>query len=197
MRALKAAGADVRHPLDESILLMVLNDDEVTFNLLGESAITSSGGNIGVYTNHHDTIERIREYFDKLWKNSVDASDRLREISQVAGKEVMRDGEEGLKRYFGRLSGLGKGHFAIESSDSDSKTIDIICTDAASVRVKMKKEADSDICESIRGAFQQFGEFIYEGTRMACEETHCVSRGDPHCVFRLHPQEHHETAHGQ
>jgi sugar-specific transcriptional regulator TrmB len=196
VRALKAAGADVRHPLDESILLMVLNDDEVTFNLLGESAITSSGGNIGVYTNHRDTIDRIREYFDKLWKNSVDASDRLREISQVAGKEVMRDGEEGLKRYFERLSGLGKGHFAIESSDSENKTIDIICTDATSVRVQMRKDADSDICESIRGAFLKFGEFIYEGTKMACEETHCVSRGDAHCVFRLHPQGHHEMTLG-
>ncbi|MGA9138787.1 MAG: helix-turn-helix domain-containing protein [Methanocella sp.] len=196
VRALKAAGADVRHPLDESILLMVLNDDEVTFNLLGESAITSSGGNIGVYTNHRDTIDRIREYFDKLWKNSVDASDRLREISKVAGKEVMRDGEEGLKRYFERLSGLGKGHFAIESSDSDNKTIDIICTDAAGVRTQMRNEADSDICESIRGAFQKFGEFIYEGTKMACEETHCVGRGDAHCVFRLHPQEHLETPMG-
>ncbi|RPJ80027.1 MAG: hypothetical protein EHM13_12715 [Acidobacteria bacterium] len=60
----------------------------------------------------------------------------------------------------------------------------------------MKKEADSDICESVRGAFRQFGEFIYEGTRMACEETHCVSRGDPHCIFRLHPQEHLETPMG-
>ena len=196
VRALKAAGAEVRHPLDESILLMALNDEEVTFNLLGESAISSSGGNIGVYTNHHDTIERIREYFDKLWKNSVDASDRLREISQVVGKEVMRDGEEGIKRYFERISGMGKGHFAIESSDMESKTIDIICTDAAGVREQMKKEADSDICESVRGAFRQFGEFIYEGTRMACEETHCVSRGDPHCVFRLHPQEHNETPMG-
>ncbi|OPY28747.1 MAG: Sugar-specific transcriptional regulator TrmB [Methanocella sp. PtaU1.Bin125] len=193
VRALQSAGADVRHPLDESILLMVLNDDEVTFNLLGESVVSSAGGNIGVYTNHRDTIERIREYFERLWKNSVDASDRLRELDRVVSKEVMRDGEEGLKRYFERLSGLGKGHFAIESSDPERKTIEIICTDAADVREQMRREADSDICESVRGAFRKFGEFIYEGTKMACEETHCVSRGDPHCVFRLHPLEKPET----
>jgi sugar-specific transcriptional regulator TrmB len=196
VRALKAAGAEVRHPMDESILLMALNDDEVTFNLLGESAVSSSGGNIGVYTNHHDTIGRIREYFDKLWKNSVDASDRLREINQVVGKEVLKDGEEGLKRYFERISGMGKGHFAIESSDSECKTITIVCTDDADVRLVMKKQAGSDICESVRGAFRQFGEFIYEGTKMACEETACAGRGDPHCVFKLHPAESHEKPMG-
>jgi hypothetical protein len=29
---------------------------------------------------------------------------------------------------------------------------------------------------------------------MACEETHCVSRGDDHCEFRLHPLEAGEKA---
>ena len=94
----------------------------------------SSGGNIGVYTNHRDTIERIREYFEKLWKNSVDASERLKEISLAVNKEVLKDGEEGLKKYFERLSGMGMGHFAIESSDPDSKTIVIICTDLRQAR---------------------------------------------------------------
>jgi sugar-specific transcriptional regulator TrmB/predicted hydrocarbon binding protein len=193
VRALNTAGAEVRHPLDESLMLMALNEDEVTFNLLGESAVSSSGGNIGVYTNHRDTVERIREYFDKLWKNSVDVSDRLKEISLAVNKEVLKDGEEGLKKYFERLSGMGMGHFAIESSEPDRKTIMIICTDPAEERIAEKNGASGNICESARGAFKSFGEFIYQGSRMACEEVHCVSRGDDHCEFRLHPLEAEKT----
>jgi sugar-specific transcriptional regulator TrmB/predicted hydrocarbon binding protein len=189
VRALKTAGAEVRHPLDESILLMALNEDEVTFNLLGESAVSSTGGNIGVYTNHRDTIERIRDYFGKLWRNSVDATDRLKEISLAVNKEVLKDGEEGLKKYFERLSGMGMGHYAIESSDPDRKTLVIICTDSAKSRVAAKTGASSNICESARSALKSFGEFIYQGTKMACEEVSCVSRGDDHCEFRLHPVE--------
>ena len=187
VRALQAAGAEVRHPQDESLLLMALNEDEVTFNLLGESAVSSSGGNIGVYTNHRDTIERIREYFGKLWANSVDATDRLREINLAAGKEVLKDGEEGLKRYFERLDGLGMGHFAIASSDPEHRTAAIVCSDPKAARLAARKAAAGDICESVRGAFRQFGEFVYEGTRMACEEVSCVGRGDDHCEFHLHP----------
>lgn len=194
VKALKAAGAEVRHPLDESLMLMALNEDEVTFNLLGESAVTSSGGSIGVYTNHRDTVERIREYFDKLWKNSVDASERLKEISIAVNKEVLKDGEDGLKKYFERLSGMGMGHFAIENSEPDRKTIVIICTDPAKERIAAKKGSSSNSCESVRGAFKSFGEFIYQGTRMACEEVRCVSRGDDHCEFRLHPLEAGEKA---
>ncbi len=194
VKALKAAGAEVRHPLDESLMLMALNEDEVTFNLLGESAVTSSGGSIGVYTNHRDTVERIREYFDKLWKNSVDADERLKEISLAVNKEVLKDGEDGLKKYFERLSGMGMGHFAIESSEPERKTIVIICTDPAKERIAAKKGASSNSCESVRGAFKSFGEFIYQGTRMACDEVHCVSRGDDHCEFRLHPLEAGEKA---
>jgi predicted hydrocarbon binding protein len=189
VRALKAAGAEVRHPLDESLMLMALNEDEVTFNLLGESAVSSSGGNIGVYTNHRDTVERIREYFEKLWKNSVDASERLKEISLAVNKEVLKDGEEGLKKYFERLSGMGMGHFAIERSEPDRKTIVIICSDPVETRIAAKKGASGNICESARGAFKSFGEFVYQGTKMACEEVRCVSRGDDHCEFRLHPLE--------
>jgi predicted hydrocarbon binding protein len=189
VRALKTAGAEVRHPLDESILLMALNEDEVTFNLLGESAVSSTGGNIGVYTNHRDTIERIRDHFGKLWRNSVDATDRLKEISLAVNKEVLKDGEEGLKRYFERLSGMGMGHFAIGSSDPDRKTIVIKCTDSAKARVAAKNGASSNICESARSAFKSFGEFVYQGTKMACEEVSCVGRGDDHCEFRLHPAE--------
>lgn len=187
VRALKAAGAEIRHPLDDSILLMALNEDEVTFNLLGESAVSSSGGNIGVYTNHRDTIERIRDYFGKLWLNSVDAADRLKEVSLAVNKEVLKDGEEGLKKYFERLSGMGMGHFAIASSEPERKTIMIVCTDPAKARVAAKKRATGNICESVRGAFKSFGEFIYPGTKMACEEVRCVSLGDDHCEFRLHP----------
>jgi predicted hydrocarbon binding protein len=161
----------------------------VTFNLLGESAISSSGGNIGVYTNHRDTIERIREYFDKLWKNSVDAGERLKEISLAVNKEVLKDGEEGLKKYFERLSGMGMGHFAIESSEPDRKTLVIVCTDPAKTRLSAKKGASGNICESVRGAFKSFGEFIYQGTKMDCEEVSCVGRGDDHCEFRLYPLE--------
>jgi hypothetical protein len=187
VRALKAAGADVRHPLDDSLMLMTLNEDEVTFNLLGESAVSSSGGSIGVYTNHRDTIERIREYFDKLWKNSVDAGERLKEISFAANKDGLKDGEEGLKKYFERLSGMGMGHFAIESSEPDRKTIVIVCTDATKDRITARADASSNICESAKGAFRSFGEFIYQGTKMTCDEVCCVSRGDDHCEFRLHP----------
>jgi sugar-specific transcriptional regulator TrmB len=189
VKALKSAGADVRHPLDESLLLMALNEDEVTFNLLGESTLSSSGGNIGVYTNHRDTIERIREYFEKLWKNSVDASERLKEINLAVNKEVLKDGEEGLKKYFERLSGMGMGHFAIESSEPDRKTIVIICSDPAESRIAAKKGGSGNICESARGAFKSFGEFIHQGTKMDCEEVRCVGRGDDHCEFRLHPLE--------
>ena len=186
IRAMKAAGAEVRHPFDESILRMVMSDDEVVFNLLGESLHTG-GGTIGVYTNHHDTIARIRDYFDKLWGNSLDAAERLEEISQAAGKEILKDGEEGLKKYFDRLSGLGMGHFAIKSSDPSNKTLVIVCTDARDERISAKSAAGGDICESARNAFRQFGGYIYEGERMGCEETSCVSRGDAQCEFRLHP----------
>lgn len=184
IKAMLAAGADVRHPLDESILRMVMGDDEVTFNLLGESLLTG-GGNIGVYTNHQDSINRIKEYFDKLWGNSVDASERLHEISQSASKEILKDGEEGLKKYFERLSGLGMGHYAIKSSDQSSKTIVILCTDEADIRTAAKR-ANGLICDSARSAFRQFGEYIFDGARMECEEICCVTRGDSHCEFRLH-----------
>ena len=189
VRALKAAGANVRHPLDESLMIMALNEDEVTFNLLGESAISSSGGSIGVYTNHRDTTERIREYFDKLWRNSVDADERLKEISLAVNKEILKDGEDGLKKYFERLSGMGMGHFAIERSDPESKTIVIICTDTAEERAAAKAGASGNICDSACGAFRSFGEFIYQGTKMTCDEVRCVGRGDDHCEFRLHPLE--------
>ena len=186
IKALEAAGAGVRHPMDESILRMMLNDDEVAFNLLGESLL-SGGGSIGVYTNHYETIERIREYFDKLWANSVEAEERLQEISQAANKEVLKDGEEGLKKYFERLQGLGMGSFAIKSSDPAKKTIIVVCTEAREARLSARAAGHGDICESARSAFRSFGEYIYEGSRMECEEISCVSRGDQRCEFRLHP----------
>ncbi|WP_424357659.1 helix-turn-helix domain-containing protein [Methanocella sp. MCL-LM] len=186
---LKALGVEVRHPLEESILRMYMNDEEVVFNLLGESATSSSGGNIGVYTNHYDTIARITEHFDRLWDKSVDASERLSEINRYISKEVMKDGEEGIKKYFDRLSGLNLGHFAIKTSDAENKTITIICTDSAEARLEVKKAANGDICESARNAFRSFGEYVYENTHMACSETKCISRGDPFCEFHLYPAE--------
>ncbi|HMK47087.1 MAG TPA: hypothetical protein VK436_10720, partial [Methanocella sp.] len=189
VETLKSLGAEVRHPLDESILRMFMNEDEVVFNLLGESAMSSSGGNIGVYTNHRDTIARITEHFNQMWNRSVDASERIAEINQYIAREIIKDGEDGVKRYFDRLSGLNLGHFAIKSSDHDNKTITIICTDSVEARIAVKKAAQGDICESARSAFRSFGEYVYENTRMACAETKCVSRGDPYCEFHLYPAE--------
>ncbi|CAJ35594.1 helix-turn-helix domain-containing protein [Methanocella arvoryzae] len=186
---MKALGVDIRHPLEESILSMYMNDEEVLFNLLGESATSSSGGNIGVYTNHYDTIARITEHFDRLWDKSIDVSERISEINRYISKEVVKDGEEGIKKYFERLSGLNLGHFAIKTSDPENKTITIICTDSAEARLEVKKAAHSDICESARSAFRSFGEYVYENTHMACSETKCISRGDPFCEFHLYPAE--------
>lgn len=189
IETLKALGAEVRHPLEESILRMFMNEDEVVFNLLGESAMSSSGGNIGVYTNHHDTIARIKEHFDRLWERSVDATERISEINQYLSKEVMKDGEEGINKYFERLSGLNLGHFAIKTSDPENKTITIICTDAVEARIAVKQAATGDICESARNAFRSFSEYVYENTHMSCIETKCVSKGDPFCEFHLYPAE--------
>lgn len=189
VETLKSLGVEVRHPMEESLLRMFLNEDEVVFSLLGENAMSSSGGNLGVYTNHYDTIARIDEHFARLWERSVDASDRIAEINRHLAKEVTKDGEEGIKRYFERLSGLNLGHFAIKTSDSEKKTLTVICTDSTEARLAVKAAASGDICESARNAFRSFGEYVYEGTQMTCAETKCVSRGDPFCEFHLYSAE--------
>lgn len=189
VETLKSCGADIRHPVEESILRIVMNDDEVIFNLLGESTISSKGENIGVYTNHQDTLARIREHFNQLWDNSVDVEEKIAEINKLISKEVMKDGEEGIKRYFDRLSDMNLGNFAIKSSDHENKTITIVCTDPEEERKKLITDAKSDVCESVQGAFKSLGEYVHQGTKMVCKEVRCVSRGDKQCEFKVIPDE--------
>lgn len=191
VRALESLGAEVRHPASNSILKMVMSDDEVVFNLVADSTASVTSNGIGVYTNHRDTIDRIREYFDGLWESSIEARLRLNEIDRYMSKGVMRDGLDGLKKYFKRLSELGLGNFAIKSSDPVSKKIVIMCTDDAESRSSMKSRGNvkEDICVSGKEALKSFAKYVYDGTKMDCKEIKCIDNGDEHCEFMLYPAE--------
>jgi sugar-specific transcriptional regulator TrmB len=186
--ALIKAGAEVRCPNDDVILRMVLGDDEAIFNLMGDS-ISSQGFNMGVYTNHNNTIGYIIEYFNKLWENSTDITKKFEEISYHISKEVLKDGEDGLRKYFERLNELRLGKFAIKNLESSSKRLTVICTDPPDVRKALKKEGGitGDVCNSGREALRSFAQYIYEGTRMDCVEVKCVDKGDDHCEFLIFP----------
>lgn len=191
INVLETLGVKIRHPRQDMILRMVLSDDEVIFNLIGETLPVSGWGSMGVYTNHSETINRIQNYFNNVWENSMDARARIQEVDQFISHEVLKDGEEGLKKYFKRLSELNMGNFSIKSSDPAAKTIIVECTDTRDTRLMMKARASGqgDICASGMDALRSFAQYIYENTKMDCIETRCVSRGDAHCEFMLRPSQ--------
>ncbi|MCD1293988.1 hypothetical protein CUJ83_03130 [Methanocella sp. CWC-04] len=187
INALVSAGAEVRHPSEDTILRMVLGDEEVVFNILGESVTTSPGYTMGVYTNHQETINHIQDYFNKLWDSSMDARSRLEEINRFINKEVLRDGEEGLRKYFERLRELELGDFSIKSIDPMTKKIVVVCRDPRDDRIRAKNKKIENICESGRDALRSFAQYIYDGVKMDCVEIKCVDKGDEYCEFLLYP----------